>query len=92
MTIHQFLLKQGWFVPDIFALKPDSDQSPFQATTVVVDECSMIPTDLFGTLLRALDSGPLSRLILVGDLNQLPPIGPGETFRGHHRVATEGLP
>ena len=80
MTIHQFLLKQGWFVPDIFALKSESDQSPFQATTVIVDECSMIPTDLFGTLLRALDAGPLSRLILVGDPNQLPPIGPGRPF------------
>ena len=80
MTIHQFLLKQGWFVPDTFALKPESDRNPFQATTVVVDECSMIPTDLFGTLLRALDSGPLSRLILVGDPNQLPPIGPGRPF------------
>ena len=80
MTIHQFLLKQGWFVADIFALKPESDRSSFQATTVIVDECSMIPTDLFGTLLRALDSGPLSRLILVGDPNQLPPIGPGRPF------------
>ncbi|MBI4589955.1 MAG: AAA family ATPase [Candidatus Rokubacteria bacterium] len=80
MTIHQFLLKQGWFVPDIFALKAESDQSPYQATTVIIDECSMIPTDLFGTLLHALDSGPLSRLILVGDPNQLPPIGPGRPF------------
>lgn len=80
MTIHQFLLKQGWFVPDIFVLKPQSDQSPYQVTTVIIDECSMIPTDLFGTLLRALDSGPLSRLILVGDPNQLPPIGPGRPF------------
>ena len=80
MTIHQFLLKQGWFMPDIFALKQESDQSRFQATTVVIDECSMIPTDLFGTLLRALDTGPLSRLILVGDPNQLPPIGPGRPF------------
>jgi len=80
MTIHQFLRKQGWFVPDIFVLKPQSDQSPYQATTVIIDECSMIPTDLFGTLVRALDSGPLSRLILVGDPNQLPPIGPGRPF------------
>ena len=80
MTIHQFLLKQGWFVPDVFALKQENDQSPFQATTVIIDECSMIPTDLFGTLLRALDTGPLSRLILVGDPNQLPPIGPGRPF------------
>ena len=80
MTVHQFLLKQGWFVPDIFALKQENDQNPFQATTVIVDECSMIPTDLFGTLLRALDSGPLRRLILVGDPDQLPPIGPGRPF------------
>jgi exodeoxyribonuclease V alpha subunit len=80
MTIHQFLLKQGWFLPDIFVLKQSSDKQPFQATTVIIDECSMIPTDLFGTLLRALDSGPLSRLVLVGDPNQLPPIGPGRPF------------
>ena len=80
MTIHQFLLKQGWFVPKIFSLRSDSDHRPFQARTVIVDECSMIPTDLFGTLLRALDSGPLSRLILVGDPSQLPPIGPGRPF------------
>lgn len=80
MTIHQFLLKQGWFLPDIFALKQESNSSPFPATTVVIDECSMIPTDLFGTLLRSLDPGPLSRLILVGDPNQLPPIGPGRPF------------
>ena len=80
MTIHQFLLKQGWFSTETFALKRESDRSPLQATNVIVDECSMIPTDLFGTLLRALDSGPLRRLILVGDPNQLPPIGPGRPF------------
>ena len=80
MTIHQFLLRQGWFLPDIFALRAESEQSPFHATTVVIDECSMIPADLFGTLLQSLDSGPLSRLILVGDPNQLPPIGPGRPF------------
>ncbi len=80
MTIHQFLLKQGWFVPDIFTIRSKSSHRPFQARTVIVDECSMIPTDLFGTLLRALDSGPLSRLILVGDPSQLPPIGPGRPF------------
>lgn len=80
MTIHQFLLKQGWLVPNIFKLRSDSDHRPFQARTVIVDECSMIPTDLFGTLLRALDSGLMSRLILVGDPSQLPPIGPGRPF------------
>ncbi|MBT4512064.1 MAG: AAA family ATPase [Chloroflexi bacterium] len=80
MTIHQFLLKQGWFRTGLFALKDDSDRDSYKATTVVIDECSMIPVDLFGTLLRALDMGPLTRLILVGDPNQLPPIGPGRPF------------
>lgn len=80
MTIHQFLLKQGWFQPDIFVLKEKSDKDPYPANMVIIDECSMIPADLFGTLLKALDHGPLKRLILVGDPYQLPPIGPGRPF------------
>ena len=40
----------------------------------------MIPTDLLGTLFRALDSNRMTRLILIGDPNQLPPIGPGRPF------------
>jgi len=79
MTIHQFLLKQDWIWPSTFSLKQAGGKQ-YSATTVVVDECSMIPTDLFGTLLRALDTGPLKRLVLVGDPNQLPPIGPGRPF------------
>ncbi|MBA2244937.1 MAG: AAA family ATPase [Gemmatimonadetes bacterium] len=80
MTIHQFLLKAGWLVPGLFALRAQSDRDTWKATTVVVDECSMIPADLFATLLRALDMGPLARIVLVGDPNQLPPIGPGRPF------------
>lgn len=80
MTIHQFLLKQGWFVPANFALKNASDRAPFKACTVVIDECSMIPADLFGTLLKALDLNIIKRLVLVGDPSQLPPIGPGRPF------------
>ena len=40
----------------------------------------MIPTDLLGVLFRALDLNKVNRLILVGDPNQLPPIGPGRPF------------
>jgi len=67
-------------MPETFFLKAESDQAAYKATTVVVDECSMIPVDLLGTLLRSLDMGPLKRLILVGDPYQLPPIGPGRPF------------
>ena len=78
-TIHQFLLSQGWIDPETMTLLPEG-RAPYQARTVVIDECSMIPTDLMGTLLRALDSNSIQRLILVGDENQLPPIGPGRPF------------
>jgi len=78
-TIHQFLLKQGWFLPDLFVLKHDGGGTA-SVPTVIVDECSMVPTDLLGTLFKALDLNMVKRLILVGDPNQLPPIGPGRPF------------
>ncbi|EHK4783241.1 AAA family ATPase [Vibrio parahaemolyticus] len=79
-TIHQFLLKQGWYDPELFVLNSQSDKASYIAKTVVIDESSMIPTDLFATLLKALDRNEITRLILVGDPNQLPPIGPGRPF------------
>ncbi|MCZ2153093.1 MAG: AAA family ATPase [Bryobacterales bacterium] len=75
-TIHQFLMRQKWLNPSNFALKlkgGDQHGSP----TVIIDEASMIPMDLFGVLFKALDLNKVNRLILVGDPNQLPPIGPG---------------
>jgi ATP-dependent exoDNAse (exonuclease V) alpha subunit len=79
-TIHQFLLKQGWVVPPSFILRSSGSQPAFSARTVVIDECSMIPADLMGTLLKAIDANVVTRLVLVGDPNQLPPIGPGRPF------------
>jgi ATP-dependent exoDNAse (exonuclease V) alpha subunit len=78
-TIHQFLLKQEWFLPEIFVLKRGGGGTA-SVPTVIIDECSMVPTDLLGTLFKALDLGHVKRLILVGDPNQLPPIGPGRPF------------
>lgn len=75
-TIHQFLMRHHWLNPESFALKlHGGDQHG--APTVIIDEASMIPMDLLGVLFRALDLNKVSRLILVGDPNQLPPIGPG---------------
>lgn len=48
--------------------------------TVVIDEASMLTTTDVAALLDALDLAHVTRLILVGDPNQLPPIGPGRPF------------
>jgi hypothetical protein len=47
---------------------------------VVIDECSMLTLDDLFAVFKALDLGHVSRIILVGDPNQLPPIGVGRPF------------
>ncbi len=75
-TIHQFLMRHKWLNPENFALKLQGGEQ-HGAPTVIIDEASMIPMDLLGVLFRAMDLNKVNRLILVGDPNQLPPIGPG---------------
>ncbi len=75
-TIHQFLMRHKWLNPENFALKLQGGEQ-HGASTVIIDEASMIPMDLLGVLFRAMDLNKVNRLILVGDPNQLPPIGPG---------------
>ncbi|MDE0433777.1 MAG: AAA family ATPase [Bryobacterales bacterium] len=48
--------------------------------TVVIDECSMLTMDDLVAVLEALDLAHVERVILVGDPNQLPPIGVGRPF------------
>ncbi len=57
--------------------KDESD--PLQADAVIVDEMSMVDVTLLDSLLRAVPQS--ARLILVGDPDQLPPVGPGFPFR-----------
>lgn len=75
-TIHQFLMRHKWLNPENFALKLQGGDQ-YGAPTVIIDEASMIPMDLLGVVFRAFDLNKVNRLILVGDPNQLPPIGPG---------------
>lgn len=79
LTIHSFLMKQGWINRNNFTLKLHGD-GKLQASTVIIDECSMIEVMLFATMLKALDMNNIERMVLVGDYNQLPPIGPGKIF------------
>lgn len=52
---------------------------PFDESVIVVDETSMVDVKLMAHLLRAVKPG--TRLILVGDWNQLPSVGPGSVLR-----------
>lgn len=57
----------------------DKDQdNPVEADVLIIDEASMIDSDLMYHLLRATRID--SRLILVGDVFQLPPVGPGNVL------------
>lgn len=55
-------------------------QNPLDADVVVVDEASMIDVRLMRALMRACDR-ERTRLVLVGDADQLPPVGPGAPFQ-----------
>ena len=54
------------------------EDNPLKADAVIVDEMSMVDMELLYALLQAVPQG--KRLILVGDADQLPPVGPGFPF------------
>ena len=71
-TIHR-LLEVQW--DDDSSSFARNEKNPLDADALVLDEVSMVDVLLFESVLRAMKSG--SRLILVGDADQLPPVGPG---------------
>ena len=56
-----------------------NEENPLEADVVIIDEMSMVDIFLFHALLEAVSVG--TRLILVGDVNQLPSVGPGAVLR-----------
>ena len=56
-----------------------NEENPLEADVVIIDEMSMVDIQLFQALLKAITPG--TRLILVGDVNQLPSVGPGQVLR-----------
>ena len=55
------------------------EYEPLEADALVVDEVSMVDLPLFDQLVRAIPDG--GRLVLVGDVDQLPSVGPGAVLR-----------
>ncbi len=76
-TIHR-LLEVGYSDNDepVFGR---GEQNPLDEDVVIIDEASMIDLYLMEALLRALRS--TARIILIGDCNQLPPVGAGYVLR-----------
>ncbi len=56
-----------------------NEENPLDADAIIIDEMSMVDIQLMQSLLKAVNVG--TRLILVGDVNQLPSVGPGNVLR-----------
>ena len=56
-----------------------NEENPLDADVIIIDEMSMVDISLMHALLRAVTVG--TRLILVGDVDQLPSVGPGNVLR-----------
>lgn len=56
-----------------------NEENPLEADVIIIDEMSMVDLPLFQALLKAISPG--TRLILVGDVNQLPSVGPGQVLK-----------
>lgn len=76
-TVHR-LLGMSWNENARQVTFAKSEKEPLEADAVIVDEMSMVDLPLFSALLRALRPG--TRLVLVGDADQLPSVGAGNVF------------
>ena len=85
-TIHRMLQMKGGVEEDETARKDDrhgsfekNETNPLEADVIIIDEMSMVDIALMHALLRAISQG--TRLIMVGDANQLPPVGAGNVLK-----------
>ncbi len=77
-TVHRLL--QTGYDPELGLLVFKKDESdPLQADAVILDEASMVDITLMQALLQAMKPG--ARLLLVGDADQLPSVGPGNLLK-----------
>ena len=79
-TIHRMLELNGALEEDSRGARFERNmENPLEADVVIIDEMSMVDIHLFHALLQAVPNG--TRLILVGDVDQLPSVGPGQILR-----------
>ncbi len=79
-TIHRLLELSGTIDDDDRDMRFErNEENPLETDVVIIDEMSMVDIHLLLSLLSALTAG--TRLILVGDVNQLPSVGPGSVLK-----------
>lgn len=84
-TIHRLLEVSGGMMDDgelpgeNHSMFAKNQENPLEADVFIIDEVSMVDIPLFYALLKAIPEG--AKLILVGDVNQLPSVGPGNVLR-----------
>lgn len=76
-TIHRMLELNGGMEGN--AGFERNEQNPLETDVIIIDEMSMVDISLMYALLKAIAAG--TRLILVGDVNQLPSVGPGSVLK-----------
>ena len=78
-TLHR-LLEVDFSEGQEFPRFKRNDKNPLKCDVLIVDEMSMVDVFLFESMLAALRPG--CRLVMVGDADQLPSVGPGNVLRG----------
>ncbi len=78
-TIHRMLELNGGADGSGSAGFERNDKNPLETDVIIIDEMSMVDISLMNSLLKAVVAG--TRLILVGDVNQLPSVGPGSVLK-----------
>ncbi|MGE5614009.1 MAG: ATP-dependent RecD-like DNA helicase [Bacillota bacterium] len=77
-TIHR-LLEIGFTVDEDEMIFQRNEHNPLDADVIIIDEMSMVDILIMNHLLKAVPAG--ARLILVGDADQLPSVGPGSVLQ-----------
>ncbi|MCM1156685.1 MAG: ATP-dependent RecD-like DNA helicase [Roseburia sp.] len=78
-TIHRLLELNGVVSEGTKSARFEkNEENPLEADVIIIDEMSMVDIFLFQSLLKAVSVG--TRLIMVGDMNQLPSVGPGQVL------------
>lgn len=85
-TLHQIIWSYRFYVSKLKKLNPDAEWKFKSVKTLVVDECSMVAVSTFSTLLTTLmENSKLRRIVLLGDVRQLPSIEPGNFLSDVYR-------